>query len=150
MISGFVASLYLREYNYIHMITKIILVVPLLTVVFYTFVGIIKREVWIAGPTPAPGMLAKRENGSRALLFGFSFSIIYIFFLFYFITEMQLFFTYAEWFVIISLSGFCSWFVTYLEKKLSDIKDPFKVVVPALAIIAFVSLLMIWYFLLQS
>jgi hypothetical protein len=130
------------------MIVKLILTIPLLTIVFYTIVGIIKREVWIAGRPPA--FHAIKEKGSRALIFGVLFSILYIFFLFYFIYEMQLSFSSLDWVIIVVLSVLCTWFVVFSEKKLVNIKNPFKVLIPVLAIIAVVSYISMLYFMLQS
>lgn len=129
------------------MIIKLILIVPLLTMVFYTVTGIVKRKVWIAGPPPV--FHATKEKDSRALVFGVLFLLLYIFFMFYFISEMKLSFDYKDWIRVIVFSVFSTWFVIFSEKKLDNIKNPFKILIPTLFAIAIVSLLIMFYFLFQ-
>ncbi len=130
------------------MIIKLILSVPLITVIFYTLVGIMKREVWIAGPKPGSLGRATKEKGLRALLFGISFSIIYIFFLFYFASEMQLVLDYKDWISAIGLALVCTWAVIFSERKLPQI-NPFKIVIPTILIIIVISWLTMFYFTLK-
>jgi hypothetical protein len=117
------------------MIVKLLLLVPLLTVIIYTIVGAIKREVWIAG---FPRLKAVRLKESRALFFGFSFSIIYIFLIFYFINEMQLILDYKDWIIAVIFASLLTGLAIYLEKNLIKI-NTFKFKIVMLIILAAIS-----------
>ena len=129
------------------MIIKLLLVVPLLTIIFYTLVGIMKREVWIVGSV-GRALHATKEKGWKALFFGTAFSIIYIFVLLVLVSEMQPPLDYSDWVVSVILAVLCTWPIVFLGKR--SVKDPFKVVVPVLGAITLVSGLVALYFVIMS